>query len=151
MEALRVGAPIFPFTAGIALDPSADPTPPRESHTVFTALRNDLSKARDGQGNSGSGETDAAEEKAAHRRRRSSSSSSSPARGENANLTKQAGIVVPLLVINSESFTLWSERFEEIKAAVKSLKKGVRGWLMTLGKVRDSLDRLHRFAQQLRE
>ncbi|KWU46693.1 alpha/beta-hydrolase [Rhodotorula sp. JG-1b] len=134
LEALRVGAPLFPFTAGIALDPSADPTPPRESHTVFTALRNDLSKARDGQGGDidatspRSGETDAAEKKAA-----TSSASSSPARGdENANPTKQAGIAVPLLVINSESFTLWSERFEEIKTAVKSLKKGARGWLMTL-------------------
>lgn len=60
---------------------------------------------------------------------------------------KQAGIAVPLLVINSESFTLWSERFEEIKTAVKSLKKGARGWLMTLGEFRHSLYWLLRLAR----
>ncbi|POY71311.1 hypothetical protein BMF94_5623 [Rhodotorula taiwanensis] len=115
LEALRVGMPFFPFTKGIALDPSADPLPPDRARTVFSALRHDLAKAKDGAA-AKSAESDAAAER----------SNDTDSAGE------QPQIDVPLLIVNSESFTLWNKRFEEIKTAFNSLGEGVRGWLMTL-------------------
>ncbi|GAA5992008.1 hypothetical protein JCM10908_000694 [Rhodotorula pacifica] len=131
LEALRVGKPFFPFTAGIALDPSADPIPPRRSHTVFSALRRDLTKAR-GDDSAGA-DTSAAEKESDADEARSPIDKDQAAQDDGTLASaEQAAIEVPLLVINSESFTLWNKRFDEIKAAVNSLQTGARGWFMTL-------------------
>ncbi|GAA5827060.1 hypothetical protein JCM11251_002227 [Rhodosporidiobolus azoricus] len=104
IQALRSSSPLLAFTRGIALDPWADPIPPAPSSIDLF-------------------ETPA---KTAVRE-------SDPAPTASAGTEGKAplDVKIPLLVINSESFTLWKVHYKLVKGIAEAVKGG-RGWLMTL-------------------
>lgn len=53
-------------------------------------------------------------------------------------------IVAPLLVINSESFTLWKEHYVLVRDIVNAVKHAADRWLMTMSKLFLSHSRLLR-------
>ncbi|BGP12604.1 hypothetical protein JCM10213_008741 [Rhodosporidiobolus nylandii] len=101
IQALRAGLPNFPFVRGIALDPWADPIPPAPSAPSLTTTTSSSSA--------------------------SAAPTASPGDGEQVPID----VKVPLLVINSESFTLWRVHYKLVRGIVEAVEGG-RGWLMTL-------------------
>ncbi|KAM0755747.1 hypothetical protein T439DRAFT_11609 [Meredithblackwellia eburnea MCA 4105] len=100
LQALRAGSPQFPFVGGITLDPWVDPIPPAQ-----LAFAGDTAP--------------------------SSAASSATVVGTNASPTKVGiDIGVPLLVINSEAFTVWTEHFKVVKDIVTAVKADC--WFLTL-------------------
>ncbi|GAA5859818.1 hypothetical protein JCM1840_006468 [Sporobolomyces johnsonii] len=113
IQLLRAGT--FPFARGIALDPWADPIPPASpastSPTSSTPAALDLLPSSDGSS--------------------PSSAEADPAATATADDMNTLDIPVPLLVINSEAFTLWRKHYYVVRDLVRSVDDA-RGWLMTL-------------------
>lgn len=63
----------------------------------------------------------------------SSSSTSSPAPPADSLEVIGTDITVPLLVINSEAFTLWQDHFNGLRDIVVGVKNDADAWLITLG------------------
>ncbi|GAA5968682.1 hypothetical protein JCM8115_003679 [Rhodotorula mucilaginosa] len=102
IQVLRAGATAFPFRRGIALDPWADPIPPAPSLTTEGA---DLARTN---------------------------SNPAPTVNKAGEEGPPLDIVAPLLVINSESFTLWKEHYVLVRDIVNAVKHGADRWLMTM-------------------
>ncbi|GAA6031868.1 hypothetical protein JCM8097_003310 [Rhodosporidiobolus ruineniae] len=107
IQALRAGATSFPFVRGIALDPWADPIPPAPSMPAFSSLTSTTSE------------------------RSNPAPTTEAADGEKGQGEVPLDVKVPLLVINSEAFTVWRVHYKLVRGIVEAVEGG-RGWLMTL-------------------
>ncbi|BGP44694.1 hypothetical protein JCM10450v2_000508 [Rhodotorula kratochvilovae] len=114
IQVLRAGLTAFPFVRGIALDPWADPLPPapaRRRSSSFSQLARAASTA--------------------------TARSDPAATATTAGQTDKGGDVpldinVPLLVINSESFTLWRAHYALVRDIVAAVGGGAERYLLTL-------------------
>ncbi|GAA5969320.1 hypothetical protein JCM11641_007550 [Rhodosporidiobolus odoratus] len=104
IQALRAGLPQFPFVRGIALDPWADPIPPAPAPSSLSATPSRTSNP---------------------------APTAAPASSGEEKDKVPLDIKVPLLVINSESFTLWRVHYKLVRGIVEAVEGG-KGWLMTL-------------------
>ncbi|GAA5995159.1 uncharacterized protein JCM10292_004570 [Rhodotorula paludigena] len=118
IQVLRAGATAFPFVRGIALDPWADPIPPAPSARAseggeagFSPLEQALSTST---------------------ARSNPAPTASPAASGSEGGKVPLDINVPLLVINSESFTLWKPHYKLVADIVQAVGGGAERWLMTL-------------------
>ncbi|GAA5918836.1 hypothetical protein JCM1841_002763 [Sporobolomyces salmonicolor] len=113
IQLLRAGT--FPFARGIALDPWADPIPPASSSstspTSSTPAALDLLPSSD--------------------RSSEPAAAADPAATAEVDAQDKLDLPAPLLVINSEAFTLWKKHYYVVRALVQSVE-GAKGWLMTL-------------------
>ncbi|GAA6006437.1 hypothetical protein JCM10207_004935 [Rhodosporidiobolus poonsookiae] len=106
IQVLRAGATHFPFVRGIALDPWADPIPPAPSSPSLSSPTRTSTRASDPAPTAAPSED-----------------------GEKSDVPLD--IKVPLLVINSESFTLWKVHYKLVRGIVEAIEGG-KGWLMTM-------------------
>ncbi|BGP21513.1 1-alkyl-2-acetylglycerophosphocholine esterase [Rhodotorula toruloides] len=111
IQVLRAGATQSPFKRGIALDPWADPIPPAPSPSSpsFSPLSASVSTNTTGS---------------------NPAPTTSPSNGNGGKVPLD--INVPLLVINSEAFTLWRQHYSLVRDIVKAVEGGAERWLMTL-------------------
>ncbi|GAA5898664.1 hypothetical protein JCM6882_000890 [Rhodosporidiobolus microsporus] len=112
IQALRASSPSYPFVRGIALDPWADPIPPAPSSPAFSSPTKTSTRASDPAPTASPGDGEEGGE---------------GGEGEKVPLD----VKVPLLVINSEAFTLWRVHYGLVRGIVEAVEGG-RGWLMTL-------------------
>lgn len=63
------------------------------------------------------------------------SSNPAPTVNETGKEGPPLDIVAPLLVINSESFTLWKEHYVLVRDIVNAVKHGADRWLMTMSEL----------------
>lgn len=119
IQVLRAGATQYPFKRGIALDPWADPIPPAPSPAPpsFSPLSASVSTNTTGS---------------------NPAPTTSPSNGNGGKVPLD--INVPLLVVNSEAFTLWRQHYSLVRYIVKAVGGGAERWLMTLGALRPPLD-----------
>ena len=108
LQILRAGQERFPFVRGIALDPWIDPIPKLKMLERFTSpSAESISSAPEQQNGSAAKPSATADEK--------------------------LDINVPLLVVNSESFTVWKEHYYKVYEIVKRVE--AKAWFMTLGEL----------------
>ncbi|GAA5852926.1 hypothetical protein JCM9279_000080 [Rhodotorula babjevae] len=121
IQVLRAGHSAFPFTRGIALDPWADPIPPapsRRRRSSSTSLAQLVEYA----------EAPPTAEADPDPAATSSARTSSAEKDGKVPLD----IKVPLLVINSESFTLWKAHYKLVRDIVTAVGGGAERYLLTL-------------------
>lgn len=120
IQVLRAGLSAFPFSRGIALDPWADPIPPAPTRRRSSSV----SQLAAAAASTPSGQSDPA-----------ASATPDPNGGKT---TTEGGDVpldvrVPLLVINSEAFTLWKAHYKLVRDIVAAVGGGAERYLLTLG------------------
>ncbi|GAA5827062.1 hypothetical protein JCM11251_002228 [Rhodosporidiobolus azoricus] len=108
IQALRSSTSQLPFTRGIALDPWVDPIPPAPS----------------------SAEPGSSPTKAATRESEPAATASA-GKGDKGDGKVPLDVKVPLLIINSEAFTLWRVHYKLVRGIAEAVKGG-RGWLMSV-------------------
>ncbi|KPV78352.1 uncharacterized protein RHOBADRAFT_40898 [Rhodotorula graminis WP1] len=121
IQVLRAGNSAFPFVRGIALDPWADPIPPAPSPS-HRRRSSSTSLAQLVEAAESPSTAEADPDPAA------TASSRDGAKGGKVPLD----IKVPLLVINSESFTLWKAHYKLVRDIVTSVGGGAERYLLTL-------------------
>ncbi|TNY20603.1 platelet-activating factor acetylhydrolase, isoform II-domain-containing protein [Rhodotorula diobovata] len=119
IQVLRAGLSAFPFSRGIALDPWADPIPPAPTRRRSSSV----SQLAAAAASTPSGQSDPA-----------ASATPDPNGGKT---TTEGGDVpldvrVPLLVINSEAFTLWKAHYKLVRDIVAAVGGGAERYLLTL-------------------
>ncbi|GAA5922047.1 uncharacterized protein JCM15063_003170 [Sporobolomyces koalae] len=101
----------FGFKKGIALDPWADPIPPAADSSVSEPV------------------SSAASTLVGSEEKLETKPSATPALGSDES---PPTIPVPLLVINSEAFTLWKPHFYLVRNVAKSVENTARSWFFTI-------------------
>ncbi|GAA6047804.1 hypothetical protein JCM3770_004651 [Rhodotorula araucariae] len=114
IQVLRAGLRAFPFARGIALDPWADPLPPAPARRRSSSF-SQLSRAT----STPTAQSDPA-------------ATAPPPDAAADGGAVPLDINVPLLVINSESFTLWRAHYGLVRDIVAAVGGGAERYLLTL-------------------